>query len=196
MKAALGVAAVALAGGSVAMAQTGPNDAANWQAVVACAGKVNTAERHGCVDQVLRAAGVLDPVREAQQQRADFGRTQRSEAPATPPTVPSAPPPVAPAPPAPTAAAVRPAPETPSPAPPVAAGRIDRIVTTIAAARIGGNGRLLVATAEATVWRQLDGESFRIAPSPGTAFEVERGALGSYICKVGRGNSFRCTRVD
>lgn len=203
MKATLGIAAITLVAGSAALAQSGGNDSANWQAVAACAAKASAAERHGCIDQVLRAAGLLDPVREAQQQRADFGRTQRSDPPAPVETVrpapQPAPPPVAPAA-APVAQAQAPAPApgqaaapAPRPAPPA---KVNQITTTIAAARIGGNGKLLVATAEATVWRQLDGETFRIAPSPGTPFEVERGALGSFVCKVGRGNSFRCSRVD
>lgn len=197
MKAALGVAAVALMGGSVAMAQsgaTGDGDAANWRAVAACVGQASAAERHACVDQVLRAAGVLDPVRETQQQRADFGRTQRSDPPAPVPAPVPAAPPVAPA--APVAAPVAPAAAPVPAAPPAPPAKINSIATTIAAARIGGNGKLLVATAEATVWRQVDGETFRIAPSAGTAFEVERGTLGSYICKVGRGKAFRCSRVD
>lgn len=189
MKAVLGVAAVALAGSSMAVAQTGPNDAANWAAVVACVGKAGTADRHLCVDQVLRAAGVLDPVREAQQQRSDFGRTQRADPPA---------PPVNPAPavaaPAPGQAAA--AAPVARPAPPAPPARIDGVTTTVAAARIGADGKLLVATAEATVWRQVDGETFRLAPSSGTSFEVNRGSLGSFICKVGNGKSFRCSRVD
>lgn len=187
MKAIGAVAGVALLTGSgVALAQaSGGDPVANWQAVVACAGQTSAAERHACIDGVLRAAGVLDPVREQQQQRADFGRSASDARQAAP----------APAPlPAPVPS--RAAPPAPTPAPAPVPERIDRIATTIAAARIGGNGKLLVATAEATVWRQTDGETFRIAPSPGTAFEVERGALGSYICKVGRSSTFRCTRVD
>lgn len=199
MKATLGIAAITLVAGSAALAQSGSNDSANWQAVAACAGKSSAAERHGCIDQVLRAAGLLDPVREAQQQRADFGRTQRSDPPAPAQTIPPAQPTVSAPASAPAPAAVAQAPATapaPRPAPPPPPAKVNQITTTVAAARIGGNGKLLVATAEATVWRQLDGETFRIAPSPGTAFEVERGALGSFVCKVGRGNSFRCSRVD
>lgn len=192
MKAVLGVAAVALAGSSVALAQTGPNDAANWAAVVACAGKASAADRHACMDQVLRAAGLLDPVREAQQQRSDFGRTQRAD-PTAPPVNPA---PMVAAPAPAQAPAQAPAAAQATIARPAPPARIDSITSTVAAARIGANGKLLVATAEATVWRQVDGETFRIAPSAGTAFEVQRGSLGSFICKVGHGKSFRCSRVD
>jgi len=195
MKALTTTAALALVAASPAQAQTTSADSANWQAVVACAASTGTAERHACIDQVLRTAGVLDPARETAQQRADFGRTPRSEVPAPQPITA---PPVAATPPAPSPVAqapATPAAEAPTAAPAVPQ-RIDHITTTVAAARLGGNGRLLVATAEATVWRQVDGETFRIAPAAGTPFEVGRGALGSYICTVGRGNSFRCTRVD
>lgn len=185
---------VAILASTPAVAQSGET-ASNWEKVVACVASAGTAERHACIDQVLRTAGVLDPVRETAQQRADFGRPQRSEAPASPAVVaPVAAAPVA-APPAAASASQAQAPET-VPAIPAVPERIDRIATTIAAARLGGNGKLLVATAEATVWRQVDGETFRIAPAAGTPFAVGRGALGSYICTVGRGNSFRCTRVD
>lgn len=195
MKALTTTAALALvaAGPAQAQAQPGSADSANWQAVVACVASTGTAERHACIDQVLRTAGVLDPVRETAQQRADFGRTPRSEVPAPQPITA---PPVAATPPAPAPVAQAPAAAATPATTPAVPQRIDRITTTIAAARLGGNGRLLVATAEATVWRQVDGETFRIAPAAGTPFEVGRGALGSYICTVGRGNSFRCTRVD
>jgi len=177
---ALGATAIAV------QAQDTLSPADRWAQVAACAAQGNPERRHACVDGILRAAGVLDPVREQAQQRAEFGRTERDlREPETPAPVPV---PVAP----PVTVA---APPPPPPAPPVPE-RIDSISTTIAAARVGNNGRLLVATAEATVWRQLDGEAFRVAPSPGTAFAVQRGALGSYICTVGRSNSFRCARVD
>lgn len=186
-----------LAIGAVAFAQDTVPPEQRWAQVVACVAQGSSEGRHACIDAVLRAAGVLDPVQEQAQQRAEFGRTERdlraqptpSPSPAGAPAPPAAPASAAPAP----AQAATPA---PAPAPPPVPDRIDSISTTIAAARVGSNSRLLVATAEATVWRQLDGETFRVPPSAGTPFEVRRGALGGYICTVGRGNSFRCARVD
>lgn len=162
------------AGSGTALAQGSAADpTTSWQAVIACTGHRDAADRHDCIDQVLRQAGVLDPVREVQVQREDFGRATRPVAP--PPAVEAATP------------ATRPT------APP--SRQIDSIATTVAAARIGADGKLLVATAEASVWRQVDGETFRVTPPSGTGFEVERGSLGSFSCKVGR-SSYRCTRVD
>ncbi len=191
-KSLAGAALVAVA--TVAWAQDALPPEQRWAQVVACVGQGSSAGRHACIDAVLRAAGVLDPVQELAQQRTEFGRTERDlrtqQAPASPvvppaPATPNAPSPVT----------ERAAPSAPPPPPPVPE-RIDAITTTVAAARITGNNRLLVATAEATVWRQLEGETFRVPPSNGTAFEVRRGALGGYICTVGRGNSYRCARVD
>lgn len=197
-----GLAGVALvAVGAVAFAQDTVPPEQRWAQVVACVAQGSSDGRHACIDAVLRAAGVLDPVQEQAQQRAEFGRTERdlrvqAAPPAAPPT------PAMPAAstaanlPAPAAPPSPPAASPPAPAPAPLPERIDSISTTIAAARVGSNNRLLVATAEATVWRQLEGETFRVPPSAGTPFEVRRGALGGYICTVGRGNSFRCARVD
>lgn len=182
------VAAMAIA----VQAQDTLSPAARWAQVTACVAQPSADGRHACIDAILRAAGFLDPVREQEQQQAEFGRTEREQR-VRETSVPAAAPVTAPV--------IGPvtAPEAAAASLPPAAvlpDRIDNISTTIAAARVGSNGRVLVATAEATVWRQLEGETFRIAPSPGTAFSVQRGALGSYICTVGRSNSFRCARVD
>lgn len=197
-----GLAGVALvAVGAVAFAQDTVPPEQRWAQVVACVAQGSSDGRHACIDAVLRAAGVLDPVQEQAQQRAEFGRTERDlRVQAAPPSAP--PTPATPAAsttanlPAPAAPPPPPAAPPPAPDPAPLPERIDSISTTIAAARVGSNNRLLVATAEATVWRQLEGETFRVPPSAGTPFEVRRGALGGYICTVGRGNSFRCARVD
>jgi hypothetical protein len=197
-----GLAGIALAAvGTVVWAQGAVSPEQRWAQVVACVSQGSSDGRHACIDAVLRAAGVLDPVQELAQQRTEFGRTERdlraqqAPAPAVAPVPSPAPAPVAPTSAAPVQAAPAPIPAQPA-APAPLPDRIDSISTTIAAARIAGNNRLLVATAEATVWRQLEGETFRVPPSAGTPFEVRRGALGGYICTVGRGNSYRCARVD
>lgn len=177
-------AASLLAGASSAAGQNAGMDAeTGWKAITACAAHRAAEDRRNCTDQVLRDAGVLDPVQEAQVQREQFGRTARAE---------QAPPPAMPAPaPAPAPAqAVPPAPSAPPPQ------KLAGISTTVAAARISADGKLLVATAEASVWRQADGETFRIPPQKGAMFEVETGALGSFMCKVGGGRTYRCVRVD
>lgn len=166
----VGTAALASSAG---WAQDGGDPAANWQAVVACAEQGDPDDRHACVDNVLRAAGVLDPAREIAAQRENFGEPS-----------PEAAPPVQ-------AAHQAPSP-TPAPAPPL---EIEGIETTVADALIGGDRLLVVATAEGAIWKQIDGGPFRRAPAKGETFIVEEGALGSYRCKIGS-DIYRCRRLD
>jgi hypothetical protein len=176
-----------------AQSQPGPDQAAsNWQAIVACAEQAAADSRHACVDRVLRAAGVLDPAREAAAQRQSFGTPERRQEPAvTPPTAVA--PPAAVAPPGAVAATPRaePVQERAVAAPPPISG----IETTVSDALIGGDRLLVVATSEGAIWKQIDGAPFRRAPAKGAAFTVEEGALGSYRCKTGS-DVFRCRRVD
>ena len=163
----------ALFASSAGWAQDGGDPAANWRAVVACAEQGDSDERHACVDDVLRAAGVLDPVREAAAQREAFGAPS-------------------PAPEPPARAAREIAPANPAAAP---SRKIDSIETTVADALLGGDRLLVVATAEGAIWKQIDGSPFRRAPAKGTTFTVEEGALGSYRCKIGS-DIYRCRRLD
>ena len=167
---ALLIGTVALASSAV-WAQDGGDPATNWQAVVACAERGDPEERPACVDNGLRAAGVLDPARGIAAQRENFGEPSREpEAPAQ--------------------AAREPPPATPTPS-----REIDGIETVVADALIGGDRLLVVATAEGAIWKQIDGGPFRRAPAKGEAFIVEEGALGSYRCKTGS-NIYRCRRLD
>jgi hypothetical protein len=163
--AALG--ALALAASPASAQEAGAVSAGQWEAVVACAAQGGANERHRCIDDVLRTAGVLDPQREQAAARESFGQPAREPEPAPVPAaaVPQAPPPVT------------------------------GVETTVADALIGGDRLLIVATAEGAVWKQLDGAQFRRAPAAGTAFAVEEGALGSYRCKIGS-DVFRCRRMD
>lgn len=154
-----------------AVGQTSPAD--GWAQVLACASHADPAARHACLDSVLRAVGALDPVAEVAAQREAFGRTEQ------------------PAPPPPAVARAAEAPRVPAPPPRVAA-----IATTIAGARLTGEGRLLVATSEGAVWRQIDGAQIALAPQAGTPFEVREAALGSFRCTVGQSASYRCERVN
>ena len=156
----------------------------NWSAVVRCAASARTEDRHACVDAVLRGAGVLDPVRETQQLREEFGQSE-SARPAPPP------PPVAPPPPPVASAPARPA--APVASPPQ---ELDGIVTTITDARRGSRGELLVLTAEGAIWRQLSSERIRRVPDAGNSIEIETTALGGYRCIVAGGESYRCERAN
>ncbi|OYX10371.1 MAG: hypothetical protein B7Z08_01390 [Sphingomonadales bacterium 32-68-7] len=123
------------------------------------------------MDDVVRRAGVLDPVRVAQAERQDFGREARAEAPRPP---------------------ARSAP-TPAPAPvPV----VDEIATTVRGVRTVGFQRLRVTTAEGSVWEQTQAEDFPTGPRIGDAFVIERTTLGGYRCRFGRSSRYYCQRMD
>jgi hypothetical protein len=171
------IAGTALLAGGTALAQIGSGDpVANWEQVAACARLGSAPERHACVDNVLRATGLLDRGREVAEQRESFGG-QRRDPPPSPPPLP--------------VQTVR-----PEAAPPVAPGEIERLATTVADAGFVGNRKLLVITAEGAVWRQTEGEPIRVQPRAGEAFEISRAALGGYRCKLGRSTLYRCERIE
>ena len=173
----LAVAGTVLLAGGAALAQVGSGDpVANWERVAACAGLGSAAERHACIDSVLRATGLLDRGQEVAEQRENFGEQRRD-----PP----------PPPPQPSVQAVELAPD-PSAAP----RELDRLATTVADAGFVSNRKLLVITAEGAVWRQTEGEPVRVLPRAGEAFEISRAALGGYRCKLGRSTLYRCERIE
>ena len=171
------LAATMLAGMcSTANAQSGTGDpAANWQAIAICAQQPSERARHECVDNVLRATGLLDQPQEVAQQRETFGEPERRQVPGAPPPPPELPPEFTSAPP--------PPPE------------IDRLLTTIEQAMLGSDRKLIFRTAEGAVWKQLDGPRIRKAPDAGTPLSIEEAALSSYRCRFGS-IIFRCERLD
>ena len=67
---------------AIVWAQSGSDDAGrNWAAVAACAAVDAAEQRHQCVDDVLRRAGLLSAERVAEAARQEFGRDGRAEAP-------------------------------------------------------------------------------------------------------------------
>ena len=189
---ALGLHAAAGLAQSLPAAQAAGDAEAGWRAVAQCAEVGAAGRRHACLDDVLRRAGLLKPEREAQARREDFGRPAEAKSartvprvvqPAPPPAPPPAPSPALPAPPAPAGRA---------PAPANAAG----LRTTIRSARIAGNRKLVVVTADGAVWEQTGSEDFHVLPRAGDAFEIQPGTLGSYRCTFGRSSVYRCRRLD
>lgn len=181
--AALGVLA---ATGFAQAPQAAADAEAGWRAVAQCAEIGAAAQRHACLDDVLRRVGLLSPDREAQARRESFGRTeQRVTQPASPPA-----PPVRGAgtrTPRPTAAE---APARPEP------GNSDRLRTTARSVQLAGNRMLVVVTADGATWAQTESEEFHVLPQPGDAFEIQRGTLGSYRCSFGRSSIYRCRRLN
>jgi len=170
-----GGAALLLAAGS-ALAQGAGDPAENWARVAACARLDRADDRHACVDAVLRATGLLDRAQEAAQQRESFGEPRRERPQPVPPPAAAA-----------AASAPRPAPAAPSP-------ELDRIATTVSRAFDPGNRLMVIVTQDGQVWQQNESKDLGLPPRPGTSFTVEKGALGSFICRIGNGRSFRCRR--
>lgn len=178
------VGGTVLLGSAAALAQAGLSPAERWQQVVACAAQDSNSGRHQCIDAVLRAAGVLNPEREAQVNRENFGREDR---PAAPPPAPPAPPPPAAAP---AAAAAPPAAPVAPPAP------LQGIATQVAAVSQGGDRKIVVTTTEGAIWRQIDSSPIRRLPRVGESFEVREGAMGGYRCTFNGNTTYRCERRD
>lgn len=176
--AAFGFAAVLAPG--MATAQEGDGKSAgHWADIAQCAAIDAAEPRHECMDAVLRRAGLLSEARIAQTAREEFGSKDSSERPR---------PAVSPA--EPTAAAHAPA------AAPTRARDIDELDTTIASARLRGDRRLIVTTAEGAVWEQTQSETFRTMPEAGDAFSIERTALGGFRCSFERSTVYRCRRTN
>lgn len=172
--------AVALAVAIPAQGQQDGDAETNWRRMKICAEERSESARHRCMDDVLRVAGVLDPVRELEVQRETFGQAETRQAePESEPVE---------------AEASAVAATTPPPLPP-RPKEIEALTTTVADALIGKDRKLLVATAEGAVWKQTDEEPVRTAPRDGSAFEIEKTILGGFRCKVG-GKVYRCERLD
>jgi hypothetical protein len=173
---AAGTALLVAAGAAVAQGTGEP--AENWAKVAACARLDRADERHACVDAVLRAAGLLDRAREAAQQREAFGAPPPRERPqAGPPKAAAAPP-------------------RPGPAPAAPAAELAQITTTVSRAFDPGNHLMVIVTQDGQVWQQNESKDLGLPPRAGTGFTVEKGALGSFICRFGNARSFRCRRHD
>lgn len=170
-----------LAGGvllavGAAQAQPGGDAAANWEAVVQCAGRSGAAARHACIDQVLRDRGVLDRERELSDARQSFGQERRAAPAPAPAVVPVA----------------QPAASAPPPAVPA---ELKALQTQVVAVRTGADRMLTITTAEGAVWRQTQTIDMRIPPVKGDTIEIEESALGGHRCKFGS-KIFRCRRMN
>ncbi|MEO0061874.1 MAG: hypothetical protein RLZZ08_434 [Pseudomonadota bacterium] len=157
---------------SPAVAQDG-GAGGNWAQVVACAKEASDARRHACIDAVLDKAGVLAaPADRAAatvaESRQTFGMSPvQREAKRT---------------------------DAPRPAMPPTSAPLDRISTTVDRAFDPGNRLLVIVTQEGQIWQQSESRDIGLPPRSGTAFTVEKTALGGFTCQIGKTRSFRCRR--
>ena len=174
-------------GAAQAQAQGPVSAQSRWEQMSDCAKERMPEDRHACVDEIFRHAGLLDPVREAEIQREEFGRARRdNDAPTSIAAADMT---------APTGVTSIQADELAYAAvtPPA---EIDSIETQIASARIDGLRKLTVVTNEGAIWRQTDDGRIRRLPRKGESFVASEAAFGGYRCTYNDSFSFRCERRD
>jgi len=143
---------------------------AGWAAIKRCAAIAEDHARHVCTDETLRSAGLLDA------HQAKVAETAKSaEAPNTaehrerfglqPPT-------------------------TPKPSPAEA-----RLEVTLASVQQSGDGKLVLTTTDGAIWRQVESEAIRPAPTQGQVMTISKAALGGFLCESAKRVAFRCFRT-
>ena len=211
----------ALAGIGATSAPTAAQDGAARHDLArfeACAAILDDEARHRCLDDALRATGMIDPAEAEARRRANFGRSRdavaeeaqrdATRAPGTPPAG-QAEPALAARPSAPSGGAdsatppvaAAPAPPSSPPAPAQASARpatgdSASLQTRIAASRLIGRHTIQIATTDAGVWESTERRTFRRTPAAGDALEIIPAALGGYRCRLERTTIFPCHRLD
>lgn len=172
-----GVVLASVAFSPAALAQgRGESAEAHWNEIAKCAAIDGAEARLACTDNVFRQAGLLDNARLVRQARQEFGNEGREGASSD-------------------ASSASPRASNPVPSQPTRGRDMSELATTVMATRMKGD-RLVVTTAEGSVWEQTQSESFRTIPNAGDAFSIERGALGGFRCSFERSTVYRCRRVD
>jgi len=165
----LGVAAACvMPAAGFAQQETGEAER-NWSRVSQCGAIADDERRLDCMDDVLRAAGVM---------RGGTSGATPPQAARPGDTVP--------------AARSGPASRTSEPA----TTHTESLATTIASVQTIGYQRLLVTTAEGSVWEQTQAETFRTPAKAGDAFSVEPAAMGSFRCRFNQSSRYRCRQVN
>jgi len=161
-----GVGVLALPASSLAQPDTG-DAVRNWTAIAQCGSIADAGRRLGCMDDVLRRAGIATAAVEEPEPR-QAPRQARAERPSPLPRQQQS----------------------------EARGEVRELTTTIASVQNVGFQRYLVTTAEGSVWEQTEAETFNTAPGAGDAFSVEAAAMGSFRCRFKDSSRYRCRQVN
>ena len=164
----LGVTALIMPASGFAQADAG-DAARNWTAIAQCGSIAQDDRRLGCMDDVLRRAGV-GRVSAAEQAPRPQARVDERSVPSS--TIPAA---------------------RPSEPEDRQAGAL---TTTITSVQTIGYERLLVTTADGSTWEQTQAQSFLTPAKAGDAFSVEPAAMGSFRCRFNQSSRYRCKQVD
>jgi len=169
-----------------------PSDAA-WSAITLCARIAKDSDRHACLDDALRKAGLM--------------RAHPTAAPV--PAAGTAPAAVAAA--APAAEAAAPAPQAPGSASPAQSkqshadfGLQPKTFREPAVARTlqvtlskvdQADGKLILTTTEGAIWKQVESTDVWPVPTGGQTMTIARGSFGGFFCEPSKYVSFRCFRA-
>jgi hypothetical protein len=169
------------------------SDAA-WSAITLCARIAKDSDRHVCLDDALRSAGLM-PAHSTAAAVPAAGTAPAAGA-------------VAPAAAAGAAAPAAQAPDTASPAQSKESradfGLQPKTFREPAVARTlqvtlrqvdQADGKLLLTTTEGAIWKQVESSDVWPVPTGGQTMTIEQGAFGGFFCEPSKYVSFRCFRA-
>ena len=151
----------------------------DWGGIEACAAIVSADERHQCLDGELARLGLLTQLATPATPVRAMEDRDTVQADAAVPAVVQAPGP---------GSAIRPAPVRAPQSPSVAAG-------SIASVRMIGRSNIEIVADDGSRWRSTSSRTFNRTPRVGAPFAVERGALGSYNCRIEVSTTFKCEPI-
>ena len=170
-----------------------PSDAA-WSAITLCARIAKDSDRHVCLDDALRNAGLMPAHPTAAPVPA------AGTAPAAGVVAPAA-----------VAGAAAPAAQAPDSVSPAQSkesradfGLQPKTFREPAVARTlqvtirqvdQADGKLLLTTTEGAIWKQVESTNVWPVPTEGQTMTIERGSFGGFFCEPSKYVSFRCFRA-
>lgn len=173
--------------------RTAPSDAA-WSAITLCARIAKDSDRHVCLDDALRNAGLM-PAHPTAAPVPAAGAAPAARA-------------AAPVPAAGAAAPAAPAPDSASSAQSKESradfGLQPKAVRQPAVARTlqvtlrqvdQADGKLLLTTTEGAIWEQVESTNVWPVPTGGQTMTIKSGSFGGFFCEPSKYVSFRCFRA-
>lgn len=76
------------------------------------------------------------------------------------------------------------------------AATLDSITTNVKRASQDARGHWVIELSDGAVWTQTDNETIAPRPKPGDKIQVEKGAFGAFMMKVGNGKAVRAKRTQ
>lgn len=73
---------------------------------------------------------------------------------------------------------------------------VDRVVSEVASARQGPDGRWTVVLSDGAVWKQVDGGQLSKSPKKGSRAEIRKASMGSYFMNLDGQRAVRARRAD